>query len=529
VGLNLRLRGADILYVKNTVLARAGSGDVPQRRTLLVSGGLGIAPLGLAWMAVYVGAALAAFLTAVEISGFSTRAWPLAVVFLIGATAVSARCVPGLTLSYGTSAIFFIAASLALPATTAALIPILPNFVDTRRRHTGLYRAVGNVANLVLSILGASATFHLISDHLSDDPGIALGMVAGAAVCVTINLALHAVTSTVCFGRGSYLRGALTETLLIEGAMACFGVMVAFVGQQNLLLVPVGLGAAVVLERLLHLPALRERAAVGERERDHEQRRRHELEELNTLREAFVSMVVHDLRTPLTSVLGYSDLLLEGEGGEVSPEQLGFLAVIKRNANHLLALVDDLLVASRAASIDLDLTPQAMDLADLVDEAHEAALPAATEKNIALTSEVKRPLAIHGDNTKLRQVVTNLLSNAIKFTPQGGKVEFIARSDDHAVVLIVKDSGIGIRADELPRLFERFFRASSAREAGIHGNGIGLHVAKAVVEAHGGGISVESSPGAGSTFTVRLPAASGNGATGAQTGDGGRSRSIRED
>ena len=400
-------------------------------------------------MLVYVGAAVAAFVGAVVLSGFSSRAWPLALVFLIGATAVSARCVPGLTLSYGTSAIFFVAAAIALPPTTAALIPILPNYVDTRRRHVGFYRALGNVANLALSLLAASATFMFISTKDPSDIGVAFGMVAGASACVSVNLGLHAVTSRVTRGRGNYLHGALSETLLVEGAMASFGIMVAAVGQQNLFLVPVGFGAAVIFERLLHLPALREKAAVRELERDLEQRRRRELEELDTLREAFVSMVVHDLRVPLTSVLGYGDLLLEGEAGPLTEEQGEFLAVIKRNAAHLVDLVDGLLLAARVESIHMELARELLDLATVIDEARQVSMPAAREKNIRFAANVGGPMTLAGDPIRLRQVVINLVANAIKFTDSGGRVQLTGFEEDGAAVLRVEDSGIGIPADEL--------------------------------------------------------------------------------
>jgi len=222
-------------------------------------------------------------------------------------------------------------------------------------------------------------------------------------------------------------------------------------------------------------------------------------------KEEFVATVSHELRTPLTSIRGYLELVRDGEAGELTREQDRFLAIVDRSAEQLHGLVDDLLTVGRAATAGLALELGDVELAALLDECIESARAEAAERRITLRLEAEPGLHVRGDRRRLVQLGSNLIGNAIKFTPMGGSVEIRARRSGDAAVLEVADTGIGIPPAELDRLFDRFFRASSASAAQVSGTGLGLAICKEIAEAHGGTISVQSAEGAGTTFRVELP------------------------
>ena len=227
--------------------------------------------------------------------------------------------------------------------------------------------------------------------------------------------------------------------------------------------------------------------------------------ELDRLKDEFLSLVSHELRTPLTSIRGYLDLVLDEEAGELNPEQRRFLKAVERNSGRLLRLVGDLLFVAQADAGRLTLERAKVDVAALAADCVEAARPVADQRSIDLQLKAVPVPALVGDRGRLAQVLDNLVSNALKFTPEGGSVEVRTSTTDDCVRLEVEDSGIGIPAEEQPRLFERFFRAASATEQAIPGTGLGLAIVKAIVEAHSGRIEVVSAPGEGTTFLVELP------------------------
>jgi signal transduction histidine kinase len=231
------------------------------------------------------------------------------------------------------------------------------------------------------------------------------------------------------------------------------------------------------------------------------------LRELDRLKDEFVGLVSHDLRTPLTSITGYVELLEADETGPLNAEQRSFLKIVSRNAGRLLRLVNDLLFVARLQSGRLELDLDEVDLSVLAAEAVAGAGPHAGAKGLDLELVSSGDTAVLGEPGRLAQLLDNLVSNAIKFTPDGGSVTLRVAAEDGAVVLEVSDSGIGIPESERARLFERFFRASTAVSRQIPGTGLGLHIAQAIVEAHGGRITVASKVGAGTTFRVELPPA----------------------
>lgn len=235
--------------------------------------------------------------------------------------------------------------------------------------------------------------------------------------------------------------------------------------------------------------------------RQHEQ-----LRELDRLKDEFVALVSHELRTPLSSIRGYVELLLEGAGGPLSEQQEKFLQVVGRNGERLLTLAEDLLFLARAEAGRLPLQKAPLDLRDVVAAAVENARPVAEEKGLELRTELAGAVPVEADRERLGQVADNLVSNAVKFTPAGGLVVVRAARHGRQALLEVVDSGIGIPAQELLHVFGRFYRTTAATDAAIPGTGLGLAICRAIVDAHGGVVEVESEPGVGSTFRVRLPA-----------------------
>jgi PAS domain S-box-containing protein len=258
-------------------------------------------------------------------------------------------------------------------------------------------------------------------------------------------------------------------------------------------------------ERDRLLMAERQSRAEAEQARGELAERNERLLELDRLKDEFVALVSHELRSPLTSIRGYLELVLDGHAGELSDDQKQFLEVVQRGADRLLHLVGDLLFVAQVQAGALALEFASVDLRDLAAQAVEAARPVAEQKGIELVTHVNGVPPVLGDRDRLAQLVDNLLSNALKFTTEGGRVEVVVADDEDGALVEVRDSGIGIPEAEQKRLFERFFRSSAATKRAIPGTGLGLGIAKAIVDAHGGGIDVESQEGVGTTFRVHLP------------------------
>jgi len=244
--------------------------------------------------------------------------------------------------------------------------------------------------------------------------------------------------------------------------------------------------------------------ADAERERLLEQERlaNERLRQLDKLKDEFVALVSHEVRTPLTSICGYLELLADEQ---LSAEQRGYTEIIERNAERLLRLINDLLFIAQIENGQLTVEHDELDLAPLVAQALTAAAPTARTGSIELSSDVSGSLPVTGDAGRLAQLVDNLISNAIKFTPAGGSVEVAAGRSDDGVWLEVRDTGIGIDRDDQERLFNKFFRTRAATKSSIQGTGLGLAISKAIVQAHGGSIRVTSAAEQGTTFRVELP------------------------
>jgi PAS domain S-box-containing protein len=246
-----------------------------------------------------------------------------------------------------------------------------------------------------------------------------------------------------------------------------------------------------------------------EAEREHllaqERAQNARLRELDRLKDTFVASVSHELRTPLTSISGFLQLMQDGLAGETTEEQRRCLSIAGRNADRLHRLIGDLLFVAQMDAGQLVLEPTQVDLRALAAECLESVRPRAMQAGVEVVLEGDAVAGLQGDPSRLTQLLDNLVSNAIKFSSEGGQVAVRTTSDNGNVVLEVADHGIGIPAEQQQHLFQRFFRGSNAAERAIQGTGIGLSIVKAIVDAHGGSIAVESREGEGTTFRVAFP------------------------
>jgi PAS domain S-box-containing protein len=228
-----------------------------------------------------------------------------------------------------------------------------------------------------------------------------------------------------------------------------------------------------------------------------------QLRQLDGLKDEFIALVSHELRTPLTSIRGYLELMREDT--RLTDEQAHFLETIDRNTHRLQRVVGDLLFCAQVEAGKLTLERGSVDVNAVVADSLDAARPAARTKGIDLAAELADLPEISGDRARLAQVLDNLISNAVKFTPRGGIVRLSTQTSEGEVTVQVADNGVGIPAHEVPQLFQRFFRTERATATAVPGTGLGLAIAKAIVEGHGGRITVDSVEGAGTTFLISLP------------------------
>ncbi|HET6154188.1 MAG TPA: ATP-binding protein [Marmoricola sp.] len=232
------------------------------------------------------------------------------------------------------------------------------------------------------------------------------------------------------------------------------------------------------------------------------------LTEVDQVKDQFISSVSHELRTPITNIVGYLELLMDGVYGAPSERQTDAMSRIDLNSRRLLTLIDDLLTLSSMESIDQRRRRGKVDLAAVLGRAVEIVRPSTFGRDLELEVECPEgPVMMTGDAGELERLVINLATNAVKFTPDGGRivVRLVAGTDLLGPLLEVEDTGIGIREEDRTKLFTRFFRTTHAHELGVPGSGLGLSIAKAIAEVHGGQISAHSVHGQGSTFRVEFP------------------------
>jgi signal transduction histidine kinase len=226
--------------------------------------------------------------------------------------------------------------------------------------------------------------------------------------------------------------------------------------------------------------------------------------EIDRMKTDFVSSVSHELRTPLTSIKAYTATMLRDQN---MPEERRreFLTIIDEESNRLKDLIDGLLEVSRIEAGTIEIKREPVDIAAIVGQVLQTLQPLAEKNNVCLNADLGDELGtLQGDESKIESMVTNLLNNAIKFTPERGRVSLSVQRQAQELVIRVSDTGIGIPKEDLPRIFDRFYRVYRPGKQ-ISGTGLGLAIVKEIVNLHAGRIEVESEPDQGTTFTIYLP------------------------
>lgn len=232
----------------------------------------------------------------------------------------------------------------------------------------------------------------------------------------------------------------------------------------------------------------------------------------NRVRSNFVSMVSHELRTPLNSVHGFIDLIMQGHMGELTEEQHTYLGYAQEGVDQLISIVEDILLMTRSDLGQFDVKQEGMFLGNLVRQVMSSMQPQAQNAGVELCQHVSPDLPLlQADPQRLKQVLNNLIANAIKFTPPEGSVTISARYDDNDdfVTISVTDTGYGIPVEDRPHIFERFYQSNHSQQSRMGGYGLGLSIAKLIVEQHGGTINFDTSLDSGTVFYFTLPVSHG--------------------
>ena len=232
-----------------------------------------------------------------------------------------------------------------------------------------------------------------------------------------------------------------------------------------------------------------------------------QLTELDKLKAEFVSVASHELKTPINVILGYTQLLQEEIYGPLTEKQRSVSAVLEKQTKQLSVMVQQLLDVTRfeAGGSKLDLRP--VDFRGFLHNLEESFQVLAVQRGVRfqVVLDDALPATVHWDADRMNEVLGNLLSNAFKFTERGGEVDLLAVPVEQGLQIDVKDTGAGIAADQLPRIFEKFYQADNQRAASHAGSGLGLAIVRQIVEAHHGSVACDSTPGVGTTFTIILP------------------------
>jgi two-component system phosphate regulon sensor histidine kinase PhoR len=228
------------------------------------------------------------------------------------------------------------------------------------------------------------------------------------------------------------------------------------------------------------------------------------LKRLEKVRQDFVANVSHELRTPLTTIKGYVETLLDGAIHE--DKAVPFLQVVRRHADRLEKILEDLLILAKVETKTFSPKRERVLLGNVIEHAVELVKESAEKKGISIVrDEISSTLFVHGEQGYLEQVFVNLLDNAIKYGRQGGRIRvFVAERDQNEIQISVEDDGIGIPTEDLPRVFERFYRVDKGRSKELGGTGLGLSIVRHIVQTHGGKVWAESQAGKGSTFHFTL-------------------------
>lgn len=220
----------------------------------------------------------------------------------------------------------------------------------------------------------------------------------------------------------------------------------------------------------------------------------------------FLASVTHELKTPLSTITGYSEMMLEGVGGDLNAMQRDFVEEIAASTHHLNQLVNDVLDFSKAAGGTMELKFEEFDISKLINDIEINLHPLLRKKGQSFEVSPAPDLNnVVADRLRIKQVLLNLLSNAIKFTPQGGRISVGSFRRDGHWGIVVTDNGIGIKEEDFSKVFEPFSQVDSSYSRKFEGTGLGLAICQRIVGMHGGSIWVESEPGKGSSFYFTIP------------------------
>jgi signal transduction histidine kinase len=414
-----------------------------------------------------------------------------------------------------------------LPAALAAMLgsiltTLMTEIADRRRgrpRVPFLQRAFFNMAALGLPVAAAGGGYIFLGGKVAE---VALWsnlplMVLAAVTAEFLNAAFVVGAVSLQTGQPAFriwkqnVSWAVPMNILgmiVGGGGLALGYQIAGVLGLAVFFLPIALTIYAFRLYIAQTKAQMERQEeiIAERT-DDLQKANKELQRLDRIKTSFFSVVNHEMRTPLTAIIGYSELLLNDKI-LLTDLQSDMLHRVLDNSQRLVDLVNNLLDISRLEEGKLRLELQAMDVTTIVDRAITAVKPMAEQKHISIFVDVPGTLLnVYGDSTRVDQILVNLLSNAVKYTPDTGSVTISAQRDGVVgmVTISVADTGIGIPANQLPFIFDRFVRAERDLMMNIVGTGLGLSITKGLVEAHGGSIWAESEEGRGSVFTFTLP------------------------
>jgi signal transduction histidine kinase len=413
--------------------------------------------------------------------------------------------------------------AIIFPPPIAALIGFVGS-IDPRELHrdVSLLKAVYNRSQMALSILAGSAVFHAVASADASWQRRAIGIVLAATVTHGSNACI--VAGLEALQRGLPFHHVLVrmhgpapyEFLLSYIGLGLFGAVIAqFYLAEGFWSVIVFLGPLVFARQMYFRSrgladrlaeqneVLAEQAAKLEELLEKEHQTVDELRELNRMKGEFVAVVSHELRTPVTALIGYAKTLRQPEFANDTAMRGEFLERMERQGDRLLRLVENLLTASNLESNSLPVSVGRVLFEDLVREVIEGLAGEASRIQVDVPDDLP---VLTTDRQLLSRVLQNLVDNALKYSPDGAPCELEARADglDH-IVFRVEDHGIGIEPEELPRIFERFYQVDSSTTRTFRGTGLGLSLVQDLLRHLGGTIEVDSEPGRGSTFTVRLP------------------------
>ncbi len=443
--------------------------------------------------------------------------------FLIAVAVVDLIPVPGwgglqLSLSFP----LLLGVAIVFEPPVATMIAFLGS-VDPRefRREVGPIKALFNRSQMALSILAASLLFGLVANKNSVWYELLPGILLAASGAYAINAGL--VARLEAFARGYTVRQVLVrmhgsapyEFLLSYIGLGLFGAVIAqFYLSEGFWSVVVFLGPLVFArEMYFRSRALADRLA-EQNETLAEQATRlaellekehhtvDELRELNRMKGEFVAVVSHELRTPVTALMGYAKTLRQPEFAEDRQLREEFLERMERQSDRLLRLVENLLTASNLESHQLPVSIGRVLFEDLVREVVESLAAEADRVKVNVPDDLP---VLTTDRQLLSRVLQNLVDNALKYSPDGSPCELEARGQGDHIIFWVRDYGIGIPEEELPRIFDRFYQVDSSTTRTFRGAGLGLSLVQDLLQHLGGTIRVESEPGEGSRFIVTLP------------------------